>query len=151
MNLTLKQEAFAKAYLETGNASAAYRRAYNAGNMKEESIWRKAKECMDNGKVAARINQLKGVHQKRHDITVDKLTFMTMAAYDLAMTEGVAAPSAAVKASEFLGKLHGLVVERREVTLKDSVEDLTDADLGNIARTGRSRIAAPPDGTPQPH
>lgn len=29
--LTPKQEAFAQAYVETGNASGAYRRAYNAG------------------------------------------------------------------------------------------------------------------------
>lgn len=41
MALTQKQEAFALAYFETGNASEAYRRAYNAENMKPESINRK--------------------------------------------------------------------------------------------------------------
>ena len=38
LKLTAKQEAFARAYVETGNASEAYRRAYNAENMKQESI-----------------------------------------------------------------------------------------------------------------
>ena len=33
MALTIKQNAFAMAYIETGNASEAYRRSYDAGNM----------------------------------------------------------------------------------------------------------------------
>ena len=151
MKLTIKQGNFARTYVETGNASEAYRVAYDAENMKPEAIKVNACKLLKHANVALTVEHLKNRHQQRHEITIDKLTFMTLAAYDLAMTESVAAPSAAVKASEFLGKLHGLVVERREVTLKDSVEDLTDADLGNIARTGRSRIDAPPDGTPQPH
>ena len=57
-DLTPKQEAFAQAYIETGNASEAYRRSYNASNMKEETVWRKAKEVMDNGKVTARLHEL---------------------------------------------------------------------------------------------
>ena len=36
--LTPKQEAFVLAYIETGNASEAYRRAYNAENMSERSF-----------------------------------------------------------------------------------------------------------------
>ena len=36
--LTPKQENFCLAYLETGNASEAYRRAYDVANMKPESI-----------------------------------------------------------------------------------------------------------------
>ena len=151
MTLTIKQEAFARSYLETGNASEAYRRSYNAENMTNEVIAVKACELLKNGKVAVMVMQLKAGHQDRHEITVDKLTKMTMDAYDMAMTEQVQAPSAAVKAAEFIGKLHGLVVEKREVLLKDSVEDLTDADLGNIARAGSKRIATPQSGTPQSH
>lgn len=58
MALTQKQEAFALAYFETGNASEAYRRAYNAENMKPESINRKAKEMLDHGKITARLVEL---------------------------------------------------------------------------------------------
>ena len=36
--LTPKQENFCLAYLETSNASEAYRRAYDSENMKPESI-----------------------------------------------------------------------------------------------------------------
>lgn len=48
--LTPKQEAFAQRFVETGNASEAYRQAYNAEAMKAETVHRKAKELMDNGK-----------------------------------------------------------------------------------------------------
>ena len=72
--LTPKQDAFACAYVETGNASEAYRRAYDASSMKEETIWRKAKECLDNGKVTARVEQLQAAHAERHNVTIDRLT-----------------------------------------------------------------------------
>lgn len=55
---TPKQEAFCLAYLKTGNASEAYRLSYNAGKMKPETVNRKAKELLDNGKIAARLNEL---------------------------------------------------------------------------------------------
>lgn len=56
--LTPKQEAFALAYVETSNASESYRRAYNAGRMKPETVNRKAFDVLENGKVSARIDQL---------------------------------------------------------------------------------------------
>ncbi|WP_313397130.1 terminase small subunit [Stutzerimonas nitrititolerans] len=58
MSLTQKQEAFCIAYLKLGNASEAYRQSYNAERMKPESINRKAKELLDNGKIAARLEEL---------------------------------------------------------------------------------------------
>ncbi|WP_439293946.1 terminase small subunit [Lonepinella sp. BR2882] len=71
--LTPKQETFCLAYIETGNASEAYRQAYNVEQMKPESVHRKAKELLDNGKVAARIEQLQADNVARHNITVDSL------------------------------------------------------------------------------
>lgn len=72
--LTIKQENFCQAYiLEKGNASEAYRQAYDAENMKPATINRKAKELMDNGKIAARIGELRAHHMKRHEITVDRV------------------------------------------------------------------------------
>ena len=38
MSLTPKREAFALAFVETGNASEAYRRAFDATKMKPASI-----------------------------------------------------------------------------------------------------------------
>ncbi|WP_386693109.1 hypothetical protein O1Q79_00840 [Lonepinella sp. MS14434] len=71
--LTPKQETFCLSYIETGNASEAYRRAYNVEQMKPESVHRKAKELLDNGKIATRIKQLQSDNVARHNITVDSL------------------------------------------------------------------------------
>ena len=59
LKLTIKQEAFARAYVETGNASEAYRRAYNAENMKQESIAVRACELLAHSKVSVMVQQLK--------------------------------------------------------------------------------------------
>lgn len=59
MALTQKQEAFALAYFETGNASEAYRRAYNAENMSPNVIHNKASALMAKGDVRVRIEQLR--------------------------------------------------------------------------------------------
>jgi phage terminase small subunit len=57
--LTPKQEGFCRDYIETGNATEAYRRNYNCSNMKTESISRKAKELYDNVKITARLKELR--------------------------------------------------------------------------------------------
>src|SRR5215468_319576 len=56
--LTPKQEAFILAYLETGNASEAYRRAYNASGMNAATINREAHSLLEHPKVAPRIREL---------------------------------------------------------------------------------------------
>jgi phage terminase small subunit len=57
--LTAKQEAFCLAYLETGNASEAYRRAYNVSPAtKPNTVEKRACELLKNGKVTGRITEL---------------------------------------------------------------------------------------------
>ncbi len=123
MSLTPKQEAFARAYHETSNATEAYRRAYNAGGMKDNVIHVKAHEVLKNGKIAVRLSELQQMAQERHNITIDSLTEMTMKAYveaqRIAPTTNQMQTASMIKAAEFLGKLHGLVVDKSEVTGKD--------------------------------
>lgn len=59
MKLTRKQEAFALAYIKTGNASAAYRTVYDAGNMAAPSINVAASRVLKNAKVALRVAELR--------------------------------------------------------------------------------------------
>jgi phage terminase small subunit len=114
LNLTPKQEMFAQAYIETSNASEAYRRAYNAENTKPEVVWVKACELLKHGKVAVRVLQLREEHAARHAITVDSLTQMLKEDRELARKENE--PTAAIKAVEVLAKLHGHMVEKKVVT-----------------------------------
>jgi len=77
MKLTAKQEAFATAYCTNGgNASEAYRSAYDAKKMKPESVSVKASELLKNGKVAVRVEEIqskaKNIAEKKLNITVSK-------------------------------------------------------------------------------
>ena len=71
--LTIKQNNFANYYVETGNASEAYRRAYDADKMSNEVINVKAIELLNNGKITVRVNELKEALQKESDITKEKI------------------------------------------------------------------------------
>jgi hypothetical protein len=126
--MTAKQEAFALAYVENGgNASKAYRAVYNAQNMTDETVWVKACEALKVGKVAVRVAELRAKITEKAEtkliITVELLTKMTKDAYDLAAKCEKPQTSAMVKASEFLGKLHGLVTEKSETKVTLSQED----------------------------
>lgn len=113
-DLTVKQEAFARAYVETGNASEAYRQAYNVGvNTKPETVWRKASELLSDGKVTARVDELQAEAKERTMITVESLTAELEQARILAMDDDKGA-SAAVSAVMGKAKLHGLLVEKAE-------------------------------------
>jgi phage terminase small subunit len=57
-NLTIKQDKFCLAYLETGNASEAYRRSYNADKMKDESIVVEASKMLSTPNIALRVKEL---------------------------------------------------------------------------------------------
>jgi len=58
-NLTAKQHAFVLAYLETGNASESYRRAYNVSRMKEGTINNAAYEMLRVPHISLRVNELR--------------------------------------------------------------------------------------------
>lgn len=106
--LTPKQEAFCQAYIETGNASEAYRTAYAADKMKPESVNRKAKELLDNGKIAARVAELQGEIKQRHNVTVDSLLAELEEARQAALGAETPQSSAAVAATMGKAKLVGL-------------------------------------------
>lgn len=73
MGLTIKQEKFCNYYIETGNASEAYRRAYNCENMSEKAIWENASKLLNNTKVAPRVKELQDELKDISDITKERL------------------------------------------------------------------------------
>ncbi len=119
MALTPKQEAFALAYVETGNASEAYRRAYNAGNMKPETVNRRAKEAMKHGPITARIKELKAATVERHVLTVDDILSELEEARALAAGGEKPQPAAMVAASMGKAKLLGMLTDKMEHSGKD--------------------------------
>ena len=142
MALTPKQEAFALAYVETGNASEAYRRAYNAGKMKPDSVNRKAKELLDNGKITARVSELHAGHAQRHKLTVDDLLRELEEARQAALTAETAQSSAAVAATMGKAKLLGMDKQVIEHSGPNGgpipIAEMTDEQLAAIAAGGRA-------------
>lgn len=117
MALTPKQEAFALAYVETGNASEAYRRAYNAEKMKPETVNKRASELMANGEVAGRLGELRKPAADACAVTLEGHLRRLAELCGKAEEEGKY--SAAVAAEIARGKAAGLYVERTELTGKD--------------------------------
>lgn len=134
MSLTQKQEKFCQAYIETGNASEAYRTAYAADKMKPEAIHVKASELLSNGKVTVRVAELKAEVRARHDVTVDSLIRELEEARQAALTAETPQSSAAVAATMGKAKLTGLdkqVVELHGaigLNLNKSLTELFDDD-----------------------
>jgi len=71
--LTIKQNNFANYYIETGNASEAYRRAYVGTKMSDKTINEASCRLLDNSNIIARVNELKEALQKESDITKEKI------------------------------------------------------------------------------
>ena len=115
IKLTPKQEKFCQVYIETGNASEAYRQAYNTEKMKPESVNSKGYQLLQQVQITARLDELRAEHKKRHEITVDTLVAELEEARKLAFETDKAA--AAVQATMGKAKLLGLVVEKQETAI----------------------------------
>ena len=115
IKLTPKQEKFCQVYIETGNASEAYRQAYNTEKMKPESVNSKGYQLLKQVQITARLDELRAEHKKRHEITVDTLVAELEEARKLAFETDKA--SAAVQATMGKAKLLGLVVEKQETNV----------------------------------
>lgn len=106
--LTPKQEAFALAYVETGNAAEAYRRAYDVDPTKQANSWIYVEACqlLDNPKIALRVEALQKEAERLSLYNVSKAYQEYEAARALA--EKVGNPSAFVAAVKGKVALFGL-------------------------------------------
>lgn len=128
--LTIKQEKFCQEYVKTGNASEAYRRAYNAGNMTPKSVNEVACQLMSDLKISSRVSELKAKAAERHDITVDSLTEMLIEdRKDAKLSDQ---HSVAVAAVRELGRLHGLIIDRKEITVHGAISAMSDDELSSF-------------------
>lgn len=125
--LTPKQLNFCRAYIETGNASESYRRSYNAENMKPETVKRKAHDLMDVGNVRATIDKLRAKSAERHEITVGTLTEMLWE--DRQGARDAQQFAAAISAVKAAAQLHGLIIDKKDISLRSTVGNMNDDEL----------------------
>ena len=113
--LTQKQEAFALAYVETGNAAEAYRRAYDVkAPTLHSTIYSAASRLLADHKISARVSQLQEQAAELTLYTVKQAFEEYEVARQLALQE--ANPSAAVSAINGKVKLFGLEAPSRTKT-----------------------------------
>lgn len=124
---TDKMELFCLAYVETGNASEAYRRSYNTTNMAEKTAQREGYNTLQKPQVQARIEELRNQVMDRHEITVDTLLLELEQARRLALETKKAA--AAVTATMGKAKLLGLDKQIVELTGKDGAPIETQSTI----------------------
>lgn len=113
--LTAKQEKFCLAYMETGNASEAYRQAYNAGKMKAETIKREAQVLLNNHTITTRLEALKKPILEKAQITFESHLEELAQLRDLAKEAKQYAPAIAAETSR--GRASGYYVEKSQVTV----------------------------------
>ncbi|HEK0789575.1 TPA: terminase small subunit [Proteus mirabilis] len=129
MALTVKQEKFCQAYVETGNASEAYRMAYATDKMKATSINSKAYELLNNGEITVRVAQLQQEHRTKHDITVSDLLKELEEARQKALSAETPQASAAVAATMGKARLTGLDKVVIDLTADVKVENRSIKDI----------------------
>lgn len=73
MKLTKQQTEFVNKYIECGNASEAYRFAYNCQTAKDKTINEKASRLLKEGKVRARIGELQEKAAQKAEMSRDEI------------------------------------------------------------------------------
>jgi len=129
--LTPKQEAFAQAYLLTGNATAAYRQAYDTQQMQDPSIYVAAHALVHNPKITLRLDKLKADASRLADVTIADVVAGLL---DIARNGRV--ESAKARAWELIGKHLGMFTDRIQVEgllhHTGAVGQLSDSDLRRL-------------------
>lgn len=85
--LTIKQEKFCNRYIESGNASDAYRYAYDCTRMKDETVNNKAYILQNKGDIRERLTQLKDELKKKSDITKERIIEEVVAVLNAKITD----------------------------------------------------------------
>ena len=112
--LTPKQERFCLELVKTGNATEAYRQAYNTERMTPGSINVRACELSSNGKVAVRLSQLRSSLRAEGEISL--LEHMNELKLLRDMAKELSQVSAAIKAEENRGRVSGHYTERKQIS-----------------------------------
>lgn len=99
--LTPKQEKFAQCIADGMSQADAYRTAFDAGNMKPETIYARASELMADSKVAGRVSEL------RERLTAKALWTREQSVAALQNVLDDAPPAARVAAVRELNLMHG--------------------------------------------
>jgi hypothetical protein len=125
VKLTAKQEAFCQGIADGLGQADAYRMAYDAEGMKDNTIYSKASVLMSDGKVAARVAELKAQVAEKQLWTREMSVKGLMSAYRIALeAKASTGMTAAVKE---LNIMHGYN-EPTKLAVNMHFKPITDED-----------------------
>ena len=113
--MTPKQADFVRWYFELGNASEAYKRAYNS-HAKPNTLHRKANDLLKHPVIKAEVQTMQAQARERNQVTIDNVVDELEEARQVAKQSGNA--SAMVSATLGKAKVLGLVVDKQETNTK---------------------------------
>jgi hypothetical protein len=88
-----------------------------------------------NDSIRQRIDELLGRAAEKAEVTIDWLRQMFLE--DRALARELGQTSAAVSAMNSIGKLYGLMIDRKDVTIRKDVKELSDHELADILAGSR--------------
>ncbi len=124
--LTSKQEVFAQAIVSGKTQADAYRKAFSAGKMKDETIQQAASRLMADSKVTARVEELRAPVVAKLQYGLEAAMLEAAEAFRVAKAKENG--GAMVAAVQLRAKLNGLLVEKRE-----DVTDPFKQAIGNMS------------------
>ena len=128
-DLTEKQRVYVEQRLAGMSKAAAYRAAYDAENMKPESVFVAAWKVENNGKVRQRLAALRAQRIEEADLTRHEHVARLEALQERALAEGDL--KAALRAEELIGRATGLYVEKHQQVESDDPAVL-EAELNKL-------------------
>jgi len=134
LGLTSKQEAFADAVVSGMSLSAAYKLAYDAEKMQDESVRVAASRLFSQANVSLRVQALNAEkEEQRRMLMVSDAEASINTLRE--MLKSADSSSAKIRAAELLGKAAGIFTDKLEI------EDKTDRSTADIERSIADRLA----------
>lgn len=122
-----KKEKFCQYFIETGNQSESYRRAYPDSKMSDNSLHVESCRLAKEPNVSLRIKELKLQHRKRHNMTVDDLIKELEEARQAALDPNLDKPQSAAAVSATMGKAKLLGLDKQLVDITTNGNSLPSA------------------------
>lgn len=125
MKITQKQDNFCLEYIKTGNASEAYRVAYDTKpTTKDETIWNSAYKLLSDPNVSARVKELKDKAEAKAIMTLEqRKELLSRFAWEEESDK-------AMKAMDLLNKIDGVYIQKNQTEHSGSLGVKFEIDLG---------------------
>jgi hypothetical protein len=137
--LTIKQEAFAQA-MASGlypTQAAAYRVAYDAENMSQESVYQESSRLMSDPRIASRIDEIRALKLAGDRLDSAKIRAHVIARLHIESLDPDSSPAARIRALELLGKLGGVGAFERQAE-----DNSLPQDADTVTKALRERLEA---------